>query len=75
MSWTVYKYNHPNTKILLAIGGATFLAIWNSILTTATADTIAKNIAEVVNRPDPVYRTDISNPVICLAMSLSMESI
>lgn len=62
INWTVYKYNHPNTKILLAVGGATFSAIWNSVLTSANADTMAKNIADVVNRPYPVYKGDMSYP-------------
>lgn len=61
-NWTTFKNNHPNTKVLLAVGGATFSAIWNSVLTPQNADTIAKNIAEVVNRPYPVYKTDISAP-------------
>lgn len=62
VNWTVYKNNHPNTKVLLAIGGATFSAIWNSVLTPANADAMAKSIADVVNRPYPVYKSDMSYP-------------
>lgn len=62
INWTVFKYNRPNTKVLLAVGGATFSSIWTNILTPATADTMAKNIAAVVNANYPVYKGNISYP-------------
>lgn len=62
VNWTVYKYNHPQVKILLAVGGATYSAIWNSTLTALTADTMAKNIAAVINMTYPVYSGNISSP-------------
>jgi hypothetical protein len=62
INWTVYKYNHPNSKILLSVGGATFSSIWTSTLTSSTADQIAQNIAKVINQPYPVYSGTISSP-------------
>ncbi|STX28869.1 Glycosyl hydrolases family 18 [Legionella beliardensis] len=62
VNWTVYKYNHPSTKVLLAIGGATYSAIWNNVLTAANAETIAQNIAKVINTTYPVYKGNISYP-------------
>ena len=61
INWTVYKYNHPNTKILLSVGGSTFSAIWNSVLTASNADTIAQNIATVINQVYPAYSGTISS--------------
>lgn len=55
INWTQYKYNHPTTNILLSLGGSTFSQIWTHKLSTTTVDTIAKNIAVVINRTYPVY--------------------
>ncbi len=62
INWTVYKYNHPKTKILLSVGGSTYSAIWNSVLTASNADAMAQSIAAVVNATYPVYKGNISSP-------------
>lgn len=61
INWTQFKYNHPNTKTILSLGGSTFSAIWTQKLNPSTADIIAKNIAHVVNQTYPVYRSNFAN--------------
>jgi len=56
INWTKFKYNRPDTKIILSVGGSTFESIWTNVLTQQSADAIAKNIAHVVNQSYPVYR-------------------
>lgn len=57
--WTLFKFHHPQTKVLLAIGGASYSAIWNSVLTDEVK---AKKIADLISRSMliqyPVYKFD-----------------
>jgi len=62
INWTTYKYHHPNTKIILSVGGATYSSIWTQILTPNSADTIARNIAKIVNQTYPAYKNQFSYP-------------
>ena len=56
--WTTYKYNNPNSKILLAFGGATYSDLWTSTLTDSNAAAIAQNMADAMNAEYPVYQFD-----------------
>lgn len=62
INWTSYKFNHPDTKIFLSVGGATYNAIWNSTLNANSADLIAKSIAKVINQSYPVYKGNFADP-------------
>lgn len=61
INWTKFKYNRPTSKTILSIGGSTFSQIWTNKLTAATADTIAKNIATVVNQSYPIYKGNFAS--------------
>lgn len=52
--WAGFKYHNPEVKVLLAIGGASYPAIWNSTLTRQSAEAIATSIANAVNAKYPV---------------------
>jgi chitinase len=56
--WTNFKATHPDTKVLLAIGGATYHAIWTTTLTAANAEEIATNIKAAIETSYPVYHFD-----------------
>ena len=60
--WTNYKYQHPNTKFMLSIGGATFSHIWSNLLTPQNVDAIAKAIVATLNTSYPVYQGNIATP-------------
>lgn len=62
VSWTAYKYHHPDTKVLLSIGGATFSSIWATQLTPATVATMAQNIVTVVDTQYPAYSGNFAYP-------------
>lgn len=61
INWTQYKHQHPDTKILLSLGGSTFSQIWTHKLNASTVDVIAKNIAAVINQTYPVYKNNFAN--------------
>lgn len=62
INWTMFKYNRPQVKTLLSVGGSTFSQIWTNTLNDATADIIAKNIADVINQTYPVYKGNFASP-------------
>tara|TARA_R110000868_G_scaffold318028_1_gene578787 strand:+ start:2676 stop:3689 length:1014 start_codon:yes stop_codon:yes gene_type:complete len=58
--WTNFKFQHPQVKVLLSIGGATYARIWDTVLTEESADTIANNMIATLNTEYPVYEFDSS---------------
>lgn len=54
--WAHYKLDHPKSNVLVAIGGASYGAIWSNTLTDANAVTIAQNVAKAINKKTPVCR-------------------
>lgn len=62
-NWTTYKYNHPQTKMILSLGGATFGNVWVRLASASDTDLdmIAQNIAQVVNQKYPAFSSDYAN--------------
>ena len=61
VAWTKYAYDHPNTKFMLSVGGATFSAIWTNVLTQESAMPIAKAIVAKLKTEYPVYSGNFAN--------------
>ena len=54
-NWTTYAYTHPNVKMIMSVGGASFSAMWSNLNSAAAAQTMATAIVKVLNTQYPVY--------------------
>ncbi len=54
-NWTTYAYTHPNVKMVMSLGGATFSSMWSSLNSNAAAQSMATAIVNVLNTQYPVY--------------------
>ncbi|WP_052130637.1 glycoside hydrolase family 18 protein [Erwinia typographi] len=60
LGWTQLKYNHPEKKVMVAFGGQTYESIWSYIRTPEQRETVAKNLAELLKTPFPVYKRGLT---------------
>ncbi|MCX5773195.1 MAG: glycosyl hydrolase family 18 protein [Fusobacteria bacterium] len=58
-NWTKFKYDNPNSKVMLSLGGATYNSVWESFFATASDSDIndlVNNIATILNTNYPAYK-------------------
>lgn len=54
-NWTTYAYNHPNVKMMLSLGGASFSAMWSNLNSDQAAQNMANAIIKMLSTQYPVY--------------------
>ena len=67
--WTTYAYKHPNVKMVMSVGGASFSAMWANLNSTQAAQNMANAIVKVLNTTYPVYAPAGSNPQVAFAIN------
>ncbi len=62
-NWTTYAYTHPNVKIIMSLGGATFSAMWSNLNSDAAVQSLSSAIIKVLNTAYPVYAPSSSTNI------------
>ncbi len=73
-NWTTYAYNHPNVKMMLSLGGASFGAMWSNLNSDQAAQNMATAIINMLKTNYPVYAPAGSNPQVAYAINSSTVS-
>lgn len=56
LSWTQFKFDNPQRKVMVAFGGQTYESIWSYLQTAENREKIAQNLAELLQKNLPVYK-------------------
>lgn len=56
LTWTQFKLDNPNKKVLVAFGGQTYEAIWSHLATPESRERIAQNLVNLLNQNYPVFK-------------------
>lgn len=59
VSWTTFKYDHPDKKIMVAFGGQTYEGIWSHLNTPEQREKVAQSLAALLAKPFPVYKKNL----------------
>jgi len=68
-NWTTYAYRHPQTHVMLSVGGATYGAIWSNLNSMEKAQTMANTIVQILQTPFPVYAPAGNTPSVAFAIN------
>ncbi|PNS12297.1 hypothetical protein COO59_07285 [Mixta theicola] len=60
VSWTTFKYDHPDRKIMVAFGGQTYEGIWSHLDSPEQREKIAQSLASLLKKPFPVYKKNMT---------------
>lgn len=56
LSWTQFKLDNPNRKIMVAFGGQTYESIWAYLATPESREKIAQNLVNLLSQDFPVFK-------------------
>ncbi|CAI1712321.1 Chitinase A1 precursor [Serratia ficaria] len=56
LSWTQFKLDNPNRKIMVAFGGQTYESIWAYLSTPESREKIAQSLVTLLNQNFPVFK-------------------
>ncbi|WP_336193113.1 glycoside hydrolase family 18 protein [Providencia stuartii] len=56
LTWTQFKFDNPNKKVMVAFGGQTYEGIWEKINTAASRELVATGLVKLLNQTFPVYK-------------------
>ncbi|HCM9596291.1 glycosyl hydrolase family 18 protein [Enterobacter bugandensis] len=57
--WSQLKLAHPEKKMMLALGGETYSAMWSYLNNAQTRETLAQNLVNLLNTNFPVYKKNL----------------
>ncbi|HHB1427532.1 TPA: glycosyl hydrolase family 18 protein [Serratia odorifera] len=58
LSWTQFKLDNPNRKIMVAFGGQTYESIWSYLNTPESREKIAQNLVTLLSQNFPVFKRE-----------------
>ncbi|EKT60288.1 glycoside hydrolase family 18 protein [Providencia burhodogranariea] len=56
LTWTKFKFDNPNKKVMVAFGGQNYEAIWSHLATPDSRERIAQNLVNLLNQNYPVFK-------------------
>ncbi|EML7933747.1 glycoside hydrolase family 18 protein [Providencia rettgeri] len=56
LTWTQFKFDNPNKKIMVAFGGQTYESIWGYLNTPEKREIIAQNLVNLLSLKFPVFK-------------------
>ncbi|HHQ6628402.1 TPA: glycoside hydrolase family 18 protein [Serratia fonticola] len=56
LTWTQFKLDNPNKKVMVAFGGQTYETIWSHLAAPQSREKIAQNLVNLLNQNYPVFK-------------------
>ena len=60
VSWTTFKHDNPDKKMMVAFGGQTYEHIWSYLDSPEQREKIAQSLADLLAKPFPVYKKNMA---------------